>query len=207
MADYTTRAAVKNQLNIGRNGTLNTVDDDLIDLYVTQASALIDSYCQRTFSESIGTLDYYDACYPVVSGRRLYFSQDYLGVDSISNGANGTLAAGQYRLLPLNGTPKYAVQLLDSSGLYWQVGNDGYAQKAIVVSGTVGFCTAANRPADITLAATRLAAWLYQSRDRSGDTVQMADGTTIIPSGAPAIVFKILDRYVRRVAASENSYA
>lgn len=69
MSDYTTTAAVKRQLNIGQT-EINTVDDDLIDVYVTQASQAIDTFTGRTFSESIGTL-YYDARYPVIEGRIL----------------------------------------------------------------------------------------------------------------------------------------
>lgn len=204
MSDYTTTAAVKRQLNIGQT-EINTVDDDLIDVYVTQASQAIDTFTGRTFSESIGTL-YYDARYPVIEGRILYFDQDYLGVDAVSNGVNGTINPANYRLLPQHYAPKYALQLLDQSGLSWQVGNDGGAQNAITVIGTTGYCLASSRPADITLAATKLAAWLYQNRDNDGAIIQMADGTTSIPAEAPAVVLKLLDKYIRRVAYTGGAH-
>lgn len=206
MSDYTTTNAVKSQLNIGQNGTLNTIDDALISVYVTQASQMIATECMRPFSETVGTL-FYDACYPVVDNNILYFDQDWLGVDAISNGANGTLNSANYRLLPLHFTPKYGLQLLAKSSQAWLVGNDGFAQNAICVIGTQGYCLSADRPADITLAATKLAAWLYQNRDNDGSTVQIADGAIAIPANAPTFVLRTISKYVRRVAYSEANHA
>lgn len=205
MTDYTTLAAVKSQIGIGRNGTANNVDDDLISLYVTQASQMIDTECMRSFSGTVGTL-FYDAAYPVVENNILYFNQDWLGVDAISNGTNGTINPANYRLLPPQTSPKYGLQLLNKAGLTWQVGNDGYVQNAICVIGTTGYCTDTNRPADITLAATKLAAWLYQNRDNDGSTVQIADGAIAIPASAPTFVLRTISKYVRRVAYSEAGY-
>lgn len=203
MADYSTAAIVSRQLEIAPD---NQADQDLISLYVTQASQAIDTWTGRTFSESVGTL-FYDARYPVIERRMLYFDQDYLGVIALSNGANGTIDPSNYRLLSLNYSPKYALQLLDKSNMAWLVGNDGFAQNAICVIGTTGFCLAANRPADVTLAATKLAAWLYQNRQNDGTTIQMADGAQAIPSQAPPFVFKMLEKYIRRVAYSESSHS
>jgi len=199
--DYTTTAAVKRQLNIGQNGTLNTIDDDLISVYVTQASQLIDTECSRVFAPTVGTL-FYDAIYPVICGNTLYFDQDYIGINAISNGSNGTLDPSNYRLLPLAYSPKYGVQLLAKSSETWLVGNDGFAQNAICVIGTTGFCLDADRPADITLAATKLAAWLYQNRDNDGSSVQVADGSMVIPADAPTFVLRTINKYIRRVAYS-----
>ena len=174
-SDYTTTSAVKRQIAIGVNGTVNTVDDDLIATYVTQASQAIDTYTGRTFAESVGTL-FYDARFPVIERRTLYFDQDYLGINALSNGANGTINPANYRLLPQHYPPKYAVQLLEASGLYWQAGNDGGAQNAIAVIGTTGYCLSSARSADITLAATKLAAHLYMTRDNDGSAVQVSTG-------------------------------
>lgn len=206
MTDYTTTAAVKRQFNIGVNGTTNTTDDDLIALYVTQASQMIDTETRRTFTPAVGTL-FFDARYPVVDGNCLYFSEDYLSIDALSNGANGTLNPSDYRLLPLNASPKYAVQLLPKSNLTWVVGNDGFVQNAICVIGTAGYCLDTNRPADITLAATKLAAWLYMTRDSDGSTVQIANGAIAIPANAPEFVLRTIDKYIRRVAYSEPSHS
>lgn len=206
MSDLTTVGMVKRQLGIGSQGTVNTVDDDLLGLYVTQASQMIETECSRVFSASVGT-QLYDAAYPVVCNNVLYFDQDYIGVDAVWNGANGTLDPSTYRLLPLRYAPKYGLQLLVSSNDVWVVGNNGYAQQAIGVIGTTGFCKTGEQPADITLAATRLASWLYQNRDNDGSTVQIADGSIAIPAQAPTFVLRTISKYIRRTATAENSYA
>ena len=204
-ADYTTGTLVKRQLGLLVNGTNNNVDDDMIDFYVTDASQMIATETSRQFSETVGTL-FYDAAYPVVDNNVLYFDQDWLGVDAISNGANGTLDPSNYRLLPINFAPKYGLQLLVKSNAAWVVGNDGYAQNAICIIGTTGYCLSANRPADITLAATKLATWLYQNRDNTG-AIQIAEGFTVIPADAPPFVLRTISKYIRRVAYSEPSHA
>lgn len=207
MGTLTSVDAVKQQLNIGQHGKFNTVDDDLIGVYVQEASTAIETYCMRSFSGSVGTL-FYDARYPVItSGRMLLFDSDVIGVNAVSNGVNGTIDPSNYRLLPLNYTPYYALQLLDKSGLTWQVGNDGYAQNAICVIGTTGYCATNQQPSDVTLAATKLAAWLYQNRNNDGSAVQTADLSTIIPAQAPQFVFKVLDKYVRKFSTSDPSHS
>ena len=119
-----------------------------------------------------------------------------LGVYEVVN-AGTTLTASQYRLLPPNDPPYYAIELLPSSGLTWTYTND--PQGAVTVAGTLGYCTSATRPADVTLAATKLATWLYQNRDNNDQMVRFADGSVEIPSSAPAMIRQILDqgRYVK----------
>ena len=200
MTNITTVDAVKRQLAIGVNGTTNTIDDDLLATYVSQASDMVSSYCRRNFFVTYGTL-YYDSTYPQVSGRRLFFTEDWLQVDFVWNGANGTLNPSNYRLVPTHYSPKYGLDLLPVSQMAWVVGNDGFAQNAIGVIGSFGYCDDNTRPQAVTFAATKLAAWLYQNRDNDGTVIQLADGSMAIPSNAPSIVFATLDRYVRVEAA------
>lgn len=199
MANLTTRDAVKRQLSIGKrvNGTLQLdqvqFDDDLIDDYVTQASAVIESEANRSFSGDVGTL-YYDTC----SSRVLHFDADVVAVVSITNGDDGTMSASDYRLLPVNASPKYAIELL--GGKSWKMFN-GARENAITVIGTLGYCAANAQPADITLLATKLAAHFYLNRDNDGSVIKMADGTANIPSEIPSFVLKTLraNGYVRDV--------
>lgn len=199
MGDLTTVAKVKRTLEIGVNGTPNTVDDDLLQEFVTDTSQAIETYCKRQFSSTYGTLTW-DARYPTIDQRKLYFDQDVLTVDFLINGANGTIPASDYRLLPTHFSPKYGLELLPVSNMVWVQGNDGFAANAITTIGSVGFCAASAQPTDITLAATKLAAWSYQNRDNDGAIVEMADGTKSIPAEAPQLVFKLLEKYVRKVA-------
>jgi hypothetical protein len=191
MTDYTTLAAVRSQLKIGVS---DTGDDAQISTYVTQASQAIDTHTDRSFTGTNGTLTF-DCRQPSIIGNTLYLAQDVIDVYSIVNGDSNTLTSSQYRLLPNNSTPKYAIEILPSSGKQWTYTTDW--QAAITVAGTLGYCTEANRPADITLAATKLAAWLYQNRDNTGEQTRYADGSTSIPAEAPQIVLRLLEKYVR----------
>jgi hypothetical protein len=191
MTDYTTLAAVRSQLGLG---VTDTSDDALISTYVTQASQAIETHCGRSFTGANGTLTY-DCIDPTVIGNLLYLDRDVIDVYSVVNGDNETITSGEYRLLPNNGTPKYALELLPSSSKTWTYTTDW--QAAITIAGTLGYCTDTNRPADITLAATKLAAWLYQNRDNTGESTRYADGSTSIPAEAPAIVLRLLSRYVK----------
>jgi hypothetical protein len=191
MTDYTTLAAVRSQLGLGDS---DTGDDTLISTYVSQASQAIDTHTDRSFIGTNGTLTY-DCQEPIVIGRTLYFDRDVLGVYSVTNGDSVTVSSSEYRLLPANSTPKYAMEILPSSSKQWTYTTDW--QDAITVAGTLGYCSEANRPADITLAATKLAAWLYQNRDNTGESTRYADGSTSIPAEAPAIVLRLLSKYVR----------
>lgn len=208
MPNLTTRALVRQQLGIS-----STQDDGLIDLYVEQAAAMIETHCNRIFGTFIEALRY-DARESIIGGRikgrMLFFDTDVLGVDSVVNGADGTLDSTDYRLLPSNPPshrrtapfPRYGIELLPSSGRRWARGELGDRENAIIVNGTIGYCLPSQVPPDVRLAATRLAAWLYQNRDNDGATIQMADGTLNMPAEAPSFVLNTIRRYVRFVFAS-----
>ena len=196
MGDLTTVAAVKRQLNFNDTTTGTLTDDQLIADYVTQASAHIEAYCDRSFSSSIGTL-FYSVCPPDVYGRQLYFGDDVLGVASVTQDDGTVVSPTDYALLPLNANPKYA--LIRTDGASWTYSINRVA--AITVVATIGYCTESDRPQDITLAATKYAAWLYQNRNNDGQTIAVADGAISVPAQLPDFVIRILDsgRYVKDV--------
>lgn len=187
----TTLAAVRAQLSF--DNTL-TGDDALISTYVEQASAMIETYCKRTLAAANGTL-HFDVRPPDVYGNKLFFGADVIGVYAVVNGDGETVASSDYQLLPNNSTPKYAIRLLN--GKAWTY--DTNREAAITIAGTLGMFAADAIPDDLALAATKLAAWLYQTRDNREDNVRFADGSMVIPSDAPAVVLRILDkgRYVK----------
>lgn len=182
MTLLTNGTLIKRQLDIDVSG-----DDTYIDELAERASDMIHRLCKRNFYTATETRTY--TVGRDTHGRRLYFDTDFVSVGTLVN--NGTtLTANEWRLLPPNATPKYGLELLRSSGKYWSYATD--PEDAISVTGEVGYCTEANRPATVTSAATRLAAWLYQNRDNDGATIQVGDGTTTIPAEAPPFILRML---------------
>ena len=199
--DLTTVSAVKLQLGIN-----TTTDDALIALYVSQASRFVESYCQRRFSHFTGTLCY-DLRHVSKGGRftsdTLYFTTDVLKVDALYT--NGSLIpSSEYRLLPTDDGfqysqyfPRYAIQLSPIRGWLVEGVLASNGLNTIEVVGTFGYCLASERPPDIVLATTKLAAWLYQNRDNTGAPVQLDNGSITMPAEVPQFVLKTLTRYVR----------
>jgi hypothetical protein len=114
------------------------------------------------------------------------------------NGDGSLIAPTNYRLLPVNNHPPYyGLQMLQGATTYFLPNQTNGWQSAIQVQGSLGFCNTGAQPDDVILAVTRLAAWLYMTRDSSGDVVKFADGTMVIPSNAPALVLQTAKKYVR----------
>lgn len=198
MVDLTTAAAVKAQLHIiGVNGTVDPVDDALISGYVSQASQMFSTQTRRQFYATGGATLTYDIAHPDIYGSKLFFNEDVLVVERVINGDNTVIPATNYRTLPVNYNPKYGIQLLQGATTWWTPGQTNGFQNAIQVQGSLGFCATGAQPDDVTLAVTRLAAFLYVTRDSSGDVVKFADGTMQIPANAPELVLKTIQRYQR----------
>lgn len=200
MATLTTIDAVKRQLGITTyvDGTLttNTDDDDVLQAAVDQASAMFQTEVRREFTATPGATLTYDLAPPDIYGSKLYFGADFLGVDQVYNGNGSLIPAANYVLLPNNGLPKYGLQMVNGNGQWYFNNNTGY-KAAIVVNGTTGFCELEDRPSDVVRAVTKLAAWLYQTRDNTGDVVKFADGTMSIPGDVPSIVIQTIKNYRR----------
>lgn len=198
--DLTSIDLVKRQLGIitNTNGTLadNTDDDDILQDYVTEASQMFMTETRRQFYAQGGATLTYDQVAPDIIGRKLYFSRDLLAVDRVYNGDGSVIPPTDYRLLPLNATPYYGLELYLNASTQWVQGDRGY-QNVATVNGTTGFCATGAQPDDVTLAVTKLAAFLYQVRDSSGEIVRFADGSTQIPQNAPALVLRTIQRYAR----------
>jgi hypothetical protein len=188
MPDLTTLAQVRQMLSFDPSVT----DDDplIADVLIPAASTLIESYCRTAFGTITGQTLVMDAAKPYLYGDTLFFRDQYvLTVDSFVTDTV-TLTAADYDLLPYNSPRKTAARL--RRGKTW---NYSDPRGAFRITGSVGY---GSIPPDVRLAATRLAAWLYQTRDNEGAVVVAGD-TTTIPAEAPPLVFKILNqgRYVR----------
>lgn len=187
MANLTTTALVKEAQDID-----GTSEDAFIGTLVAAASQMIENICKRTLVRAERTLTY-DVCAPYVYGQKLFFREDVISVSAVVDGS-GTLDSSKYRLLPPNETIKYGLQLKGSNA--WTYTE---REEAITVMAVAGDYDENAIPADLRQAATKLAQWMYVTRDSSGDTIRFANGDISIPTDAPGQVLKILSegRYIK----------
>ncbi len=164
----------------------DTADDSLIqNVLIPAASAMIEGDCHFNF----GTLQSFlkaDAAPPYLYGNTLYFRDNLVvAIDNFTSDS-GTLTPDMYDLLPLNFTPKDRVRL--KPGYSWMV---NVANGAFTITGTLGY---GSIPSDVNFAATKLAAWMYQTRDSEGN-IQVIENVTEVPAQAPPLVKNIVRRY------------
>lgn len=167
--------------------------DDLITALILVAQERIDAVCNTTF-EAVAETRYFDV---PKSARLLRLGQDLVSVTSITNGDGTALAATDYKLYPLNQTPKHTVKLLFSSGYYWTWDDD--PEGAIAINGSWGYSSAV--PKQIEQATKELVAFLYRLRDGDGGEVQFtaSGGILRVPSGIPTNVLDMLKPYQRMI--------
>jgi hypothetical protein len=189
---YASLTNLKDYLGIS---VATTEDDPLLTDLLTRAEGIIDAYTGRRFEAETAT-KYFTI--DDIDGQNLYlWGYDLLSVTKLTNGDGVEIASGSYKLFPRNDNPKWIIRLNEDQA--WNFTN---GDSEISVAGTWGYSTTA--PADITHACIRLAAFLYRQKDTSADIdrpMVTGDGVTIMPSGLPSDVQKLLDRYKRRAAA------
>ena len=186
---YANLTYLKNYLGITVTG-----DDNLLTNLLTRAEGIIDAFTGRHF-EAVTATNYFDNSF--VSGQDLnLYGYDLLSITKLTNGDAVEIVAADYRLFPRNDNPKWKIRL--DSGKSWSFSSD---DSEVSIAGTGGYATVA--PADIQHATIRLAAFLYRQKDTSADVDRpmiTGDGVTIMPSGLPSDVQKMLERYKRRIA-------
>ena len=169
-------------------------DDYLLQELVDRAAGIVDAFTGRHFEAATATYYFQESD---TDGNDLPLSgYDLLTVTKLTNGDGVEITSSDYRLFPRNDNPKWKIKLDESKS--WNF-SDGDSE--ISVAGTWGWSAIA--PADIQHACIRLAAFLYRQKDTSADIdrpMVTGDGVTIMPSGLPSDVQKMLDRYKRRIA-------
>ena len=189
--NYASLTNLKDYLGIS---IASTADDPLLTDLLARAEGIIDAYTGRHFEAETAT-KYFTI--DDIDGQNLYlWGYDLLSVTKLTNGDGVEIASGSYKLFPRNDNPKWIIRLNEDQA--WNFTN---GDSEISVAGTWGY--SATAPADITHACIRLAAFLYRQKDTSADIdrpMVTGDGVTIMPSGLPADVQKLLDRYKRRAA-------
>ena len=179
------------------------ISDTLIQLASTEALALagteIDLTDNGTGTHTITRLDAHhsmrDALDPWNS-TLLHVNGDLLTVNALTNGDSDAtaIASTDFWLVPFNmGPPYYGIQLKRNEGIYWEFDTD----YRVTVIGTWGYST--TPPRDIKQACLVLAAYFFQQRSSQVfDTTAIPDaGVITIPSGIPATVTKVIERYKR----------
>lgn len=162
-------------------------DDVLIEgVLIPAASDMIQNEVQYTFGTLQGDLTIF-AGHPYLKGNTLYFRDNVVtAIDSFSTD-NGTLTSGtDYVLEPLNFNPKTRARLLT-----WDTLNVTNPAGTLTITGTLGY---GSIPSDVNYAATKLAAWMYQTRDSEG-AIQVVNNVTEVPAQAPPLVKSIVSKY------------
>lgn len=165
----------------------NTGDDTLIEnVLIPAATDMINNEVQFTFGTLYGSLDLFAGPPYFVDGV-LYFRDNYVSTLDAITTDNGTLTQNvDFVLMPMNFAPKTSAALINFSTP--SISNPA---GTLTISGTLGY---GSIPNDVNYAATKLAAWMYQTRDSSGE-IQIVNDVTIVPAEAPAMVRSILSKY------------
>ena len=141
--EYTTVAACKDSRDI--NVPISSVSDGFFLREIRRASRDINDICNRKFAPVIDT-NYYDVPGGMNQASRVYQSyisvlnldDDLLELTTLTNGDGTVITSTDYKLYPLNTTPKEKITLL-STHYVWLPATNGVPNGAISVSGAWGF--------------------------------------------------------------------
>lgn len=196
---YTTLAAVRAELK-----ATNTTDDTLLTGYASLAQRIIEAPLPmgtgRVFEASTDTTKYFDAPLMSDGGSPAVLDlrgQDLCSITSITNGDGAALPGTAYVTRPRDAPPYYAIQLRRTPGYVWQWGSEG-PEGAIAITGKWAYSVTASL--DIQRCATRLAVWMYKSRDNAGFDVDIkTDEGLILGARMPADIRQMIKAYQRRL--------
>lgn len=179
--------------NYERISSTDATDDSVIEDIIEAASRLIDTYTGRTFYARTET-HYYNA--PDGEYDLWINDDDLLTITTLTNGDGTTISASDYKLLPLNKSPKYQIYLKPSSNLIWAFDSNSESLGAITVLGTWGY--SATAPDDIKQACLIIASAEYKRRfgeNTSAAATVTGAGVVITPQGMPKSAVDILQKY------------
>ena len=116
---------------------VGTGDDTLMLDIIRSVSNDIAHAAHRAFSPRVETR-YFDYRRDV-DGAYLYFDADLLDLTTLTNGDSTTISSAAYVFEPRNMYPRYALKLINSSGVYWTYNQD--TENAISIAGVWGYHT------------------------------------------------------------------
>lgn len=185
---YCSLSEVKAYLTVS---STNATDDTVIEDMIEMASRMIDAETHRTFYARSET-HYFD----YTKERSLFMDDDLLTITTLTNGDSSVITSADYKLFPLNKSPKNEIRLLQSSTYSWQT--DGYSntEGVISVAGTWGY--SATAPDNIKHACISIVIAAYHRRYGEGveGVAQVtAAGIVITPRDIPADAWGIIKSY------------
>jgi hypothetical protein len=190
---YCTLAEFK---NFDRITSTDATDDGVIESIIEMASRFIDWWTGRRFYATSASR-YFDA----PDTRDLWLDEDLISVTSVTNGDGTAIASGEYQLLPLNESPKYAIRLKASSSVSWTGDSNGNTEGVVTVAGSWGY--ASSTPSDIKNACMLIAASVYRKRfgatEGGGKATITAGGVVLMPETMPAAAQAMLTQYRKMV--------
>ena len=182
--------------------TSSESEDGVLQICLDAAIDFVEKYTGHSFEESDSVTIKVIPEYPYILGphrRKLLINEyDIQSVSGITNGDGESIAASDYRLLPVDGPPYFMIELAADSGLYWFSGWDRIGTVDIVC--TTGYCADTGTPGDIYAAIIQLAVHLYRARSSGGGghvRTATRGGLVIEPSDIPDSVRVVLDSYRR----------
>ncbi len=111
------------------------VDDDVIvDGLIETASRRVDDLCGRVFYPHVETYNF-----DIPDENSIWLQDDLLQVLSYLNGDGTAITTADYILMPVNGYPKYEVQLRDTSTLGYVSDSTGSNQAVLDLQGIWGY--------------------------------------------------------------------
>jgi hypothetical protein len=191
---YTTLENIMVRLDPLTSGSSGSpADTNFIERAIEGVSRWIDGETGRQFFCSSGS-----RLYDVPDDEELYFDCDFYSVAGITNGDGTALTTLDYRVMPTNSTPKYGVELKDSSLNVWMPDAYGDEDAVISVAGSIGYSPTA--PFDIREACEDIVTNVYKRRDgnnSSAESIVTAGGLVITPRDISTMSRKTLNRYQR----------
>jgi hypothetical protein len=169
----------------------DSTDDAVVEDVITSASRFLDSMTNRTFYARTET-----RLFDVPGSRKLRLDDDLLTISTLTNGDGTVLTTSDYRLLPANVSPKYAIKLLDTSAVFWEADSSGGYEVAISVLGTWGYV--ATTPFDVHQACLEIAKSANGRRFGSNDdnAVKVTPaGVVISPRDIGVFASRVIAKY------------
>lgn len=167
----------------------DTASDAIIERAVEQASRVIDNVTQKTFYARTET-HYYEP--ESIDGRTLTILDDYLlTITTLTDGAGNVIPSTEYRLYPLNKSPKWQIVLNADSTYNWNCA-DG---DVVTVAGTWAFVATA--PMDIQGVCEDLVLRALNARYGmpQGDVTVTGAGVILTPKMLTADNMRVLSAY------------